>query len=167
MFILIMAITALGFLIKSVLLPGRLAHGIYGARTELFFLGLNRHEWGRIHLIIGLLFVLLLGIHILLHWKLIGCIFKQMFKKPGTRWLIGAFAGIAPLLFLLAPFLITPEVKPLTPNYIHNKSLNQNLKNDTIPVLKEETPSHPSLPAKPENRRLRRGRGRGAGSGRS
>ncbi len=159
MFVLLMGITGLGFLIKDVLLPGRVAHGLYGDRTELFFLGLNRHSWGIIHLLTGLIFILFLAIHITLHWKLICCIFRQMFKKSAGQWSIGFLAGIVPLLFLVAPFLITPEVRPLTPNYIHRKSPDQGLNNTNTPA-KEKNTLNPSVrPVIPKNIKLKR-RGR-------
>jgi hypothetical protein len=158
MFVLIMAITGLGFLIKKVLLPGRVAHGLYGDRTELFFFGLNRHSWGTIHLLIGLIFILLLAIHIILHWKLIGCIFRQMFKKSSGRWSIGLLAGIVPLLFLVAPFLITPEIRPLTPNYIHRKSLDQDPNNTDAPTKEKDTLNPSARPVIPKNIKQRRGR---------
>jgi hypothetical protein len=157
LYVLILAITGLGFLIKKVLLPGRIAHNLYGNRTELFFLGLNRHSWGTIHLMIGLIFILLLAIHVILHWNLIGCIFRQMFKKSASRWTIGLLAGIVPLLFLVVPFLITPEVRPLTPNFIHSKSLNQDLNNTNTPAKKEDTLNPSDLPVIPKNIKQKRG----------
>ena len=39
-----------GFLMKFVLIPGKDRFAVYGRNVDLFFLGLERHEWGTLHL---------------------------------------------------------------------------------------------------------------------
>jgi hypothetical protein len=53
MFIDLMAVAGLGFLMKYVLLPGYKINEVYGSGVELSFLGLDRHQWGPIHLILA------------------------------------------------------------------------------------------------------------------
>ena len=57
MFLCMAALGGLGFLMKYVLLSGQEAQAAYGAKVEIYFLGVDKHEWGTIHLIIA--FVLL------------------------------------------------------------------------------------------------------------
>ena len=38
-------------------------------KTIDVFMGLTRHEWGQIHFYIALIFLILLIIHLVLHWK--------------------------------------------------------------------------------------------------
>jgi hypothetical protein len=62
------ALAGIGFLIKFVLVPGEERNVVYGRGTALYFLGLERHEWGTIHLWIGLSLLAFLVLHIILHW---------------------------------------------------------------------------------------------------
>ena len=54
-----------GMLLKFVL-PPRSGHVVYW--------GLERHEWGQIHFYIALAFLILLILHLILHWSWIQCI---------------------------------------------------------------------------------------------
>ena len=38
-------------------------------RTELFFLGYGRHEWGDIHTWVGFLGIILVMVHLVLNWQ--------------------------------------------------------------------------------------------------
>jgi hypothetical protein len=40
------AITGIGLLMKNVLVPGYKRWDIYGRNVELYFWGLDRHQWG-------------------------------------------------------------------------------------------------------------------------
>ncbi|MBU0567408.1 DUF4405 domain-containing protein, partial [bacterium] len=71
MFLCMMAITGTGFLMKFVLIPGQERWVKYGRNVELLLLGIDRHEWGAIHLVLGFILLGLLVIHIILHWKMI------------------------------------------------------------------------------------------------
>ena len=53
MFICMAAVAGIGFLIKYTLISGRESWIVYGDKVDLYFLGIYRHEWGTIHLIIG------------------------------------------------------------------------------------------------------------------
>jgi hypothetical protein len=79
LFILLVSTVGIGFLMKFVLVPGQVRNEIYGNNVNLEFLGLTRHEWGSIHLIISIIFLSLLILHIIFHWKLIVSFFKCMF----------------------------------------------------------------------------------------
>ena len=71
MFLCMMAIAGIGFLMKFVLIPGKERWVKYGRNVDLYLLGMDRHEWGTIHLVIGFILLGLLVLHIILHWKMI------------------------------------------------------------------------------------------------
>ena len=54
---------------KYILPPGTGArhHGI--DEHTRFLLGWGRHDWGDLHFILAVIFVILMVIHIILHWK--------------------------------------------------------------------------------------------------
>ena len=121
MFILLMAMTGLGFLIKYVLVPGYQRNSIYDSDLELYFLGLTRHEWGRIHLWSGFCFLLLLILHILLHWKMIGSIFRQIVSIRVLRLTITVLIGVTGIFLAVAPLFMKPDVSPFPRKYLHSR----------------------------------------------
>ena len=82
-----------GFIMKYILPPG--SGGVYGrgfrggrgsetAPVEQIreFLSLGRHDWGDVHFYLAVVFVVLMVIHIILHWSWIKCYVKSV----GSRW---------------------------------------------------------------------------------
>ncbi|MCU0473760.1 MAG: DUF4405 domain-containing protein [Bacteroidales bacterium] len=110
MFLDLMAVAGLGFLMKYILLPGYKVNEIYGTDAELFFWGLDRHQWGGIHLYLALFGVFLLMWHIILHWTSIVSIFRQIVKVGTARIIIASIVGILSLIFALSPFFVNPEI---------------------------------------------------------
>lgn len=117
MFIVIMVVAGLGFLMKWVLLPGHRINEVYGTNTDLLFWGLDRHQWGAIHLYLALLLVFLLVLHIVLHWDMIVCIFRQMIPSKVTRWIIASALGVLGFFLALSPLNIKPEIVTLQRSY--------------------------------------------------
>jgi hypothetical protein len=111
MFLCMTAIAGLGFLMKYVLLPGRESTIKYGHRVELYLLGLDRHDWGAIHLYLGFSLLTLLVLHILLHWNMIPGLFTRLVAPSRQRWQIASVYVLLIAALLLFPFLISPEVK--------------------------------------------------------
>ena len=71
-----------GFLIKYTLISGQERWDVYGRKVELYLLGLDRHQWGMIHLILGFVLMGLLIAHIVFHWKIKEkSIFEHFFQK--------------------------------------------------------------------------------------
>jgi hypothetical protein len=106
----IAAVVGIGLLIKYVLVPGYLRWEIYGRNVELFFWGLDRHQWGTIHLIIGIVFLVLLVLHIVLHWPMIVSIYRKLIPNRFARW-VTALILIFITIFLLAfSYFVKPEV---------------------------------------------------------
>jgi uncharacterized membrane protein len=111
MFLCLMAMAGLGFLMKYVLLPGRVARVRYGRPVELTWLGWDRHDWGDIHLYLAFILLGLLTLHIILHWKQILGLFERFIPQPGKRARVAFAFLILAVLLLYFPFLITPKVE--------------------------------------------------------
>ncbi len=120
MFLVLMSVAGLGFLMKFVLLPGYKINEIYGTDTDLFFWGLDRHQWGAIHLYLALSMLFLLILHIIFHWNSIVCIFKRMVPGRAMRWIITTIFTILAISLVLVPVLVKPEVAE------HQRTLHRN-----------------------------------------
>lgn len=85
------------------LLAYRLPHGRPGAgRYEA--LGLSRHEWGEVHTWLSWAFIVVIVLHMILHWR-----WLWMVASHKNRWaLLGGMAGgvILVLLGWLAPVTV-------------------------------------------------------------
>jgi hypothetical protein len=130
MFILLLAMAGIGFLMKYVLVSGEVRNVIYGSNVDLELNGLTRHEWGSIHLTISIIFLALLVLHIILHWKLIIAILKSMFPSPFIRYGIAGILFIFGLITLVYPFILEPEKVPFEPKYrnrLHNVPSSENI----------------------------------------
>lgn len=110
MFLCVMAMTGIGLLMKFVLLPGKETPAVYGRKVELFMWGMDRHQWGTIHLIIAFVFLGLLTLHILLHWKMILSFYCRLIGNRTARRVIAVLIVIACLFFITFPFVVKPEV---------------------------------------------------------
>ena len=115
MFVFMMALAGIGFLMKFDLLPGKERWLQYGRNVNLFWLGLDRHEWGTIHLVIGYILLGLLLLHIILHLRWIFNIYERVLINRTQRIILAAFFIIVSLVMLLFPFTITPHVEEAGP----------------------------------------------------
>jgi len=73
-----------GIIIKFVLPPGtggrgRQLHEGAGREHIKALWSMGRHEWGDIHFYLAVLFVVLMAVHIILHWNWIKSYFKSLF----------------------------------------------------------------------------------------
>ncbi|MCL3781183.1 DUF4405 domain-containing protein [Prolixibacteraceae bacterium JC049] len=107
--VLLCLITSIGLLIHYVLLPGYKVNLAYERHVDLQFLGLDRHQWGDIHLYVSLLFILLIIIHVVLHWKQIVCGINRMLKIQSAKTIVIAFLLAFMLITILGVFFIQPE----------------------------------------------------------
>ncbi|HRT48317.1 MAG TPA: DUF4405 domain-containing protein [Bacteroidales bacterium] len=146
MFIILMAIAGLGFLIKFVILPGYKVNEVYGSNIELWFLGLDRHQWGSIHLYLSLFFLFLLFLHIVLHWKMIICLFRNMFSGVITRIVLSVLISLS-VFFALIPFFIKPEINQFQGRNMRHKAsiknLESNYKAPEMLITEDKTKSNP------------------------
>ena len=110
MFLCMAAMAGIGFLIKYTLIPAHERWIKYGQNVGLYLFGMDRHEWGMIHLIIGFVLLGLLTLHIILHWKVIAGIYNRLIQNKALKKIIvSAFITICSLLIVL-PFILNPEV---------------------------------------------------------
>ncbi|MFC1738827.1 DUF4405 domain-containing protein [Planctomycetota bacterium] len=107
----IAAMAGIGLLMKYVLVPGYRRLEIYERNAELFFWGLDRHEWGTVHLVIGYIFIALLVLHIVLHWRLIVEIYHQLIPNRFARWVIALALICLTIALLVFAYFVKPEVR--------------------------------------------------------
>jgi len=106
------ALAGIGFLMKFVLLPGKERMAVYGRNVELTFLGLDRHDWGAVHLWIAYVLMILLALHLGLHLNwIVTMIKKWTLKSKAQRVAVVCFFVLC-LGLLLFAFVISPEVIP-------------------------------------------------------
>lgn len=113
MFLCMMAMAGIGFLMKFVLIPGKERWVKYGRNVDLSLLGMDRHEWGTIHLIIGFILLGLLVLHIVLHWKVILNMYQRLVGSRRARRIIASIFIIASVMLVIFPFIVNPEVQEL------------------------------------------------------
>jgi len=113
MFLFIALMTGLGLMIKYILVPGSKRWDIYGRNVDLNFLGMDRHQWGTVHLICAIFFIALLALHIILHWKtLVAYVCKIVNTRTEANILIIAFA-IVLFFIIIFPFMVDIKVSEL------------------------------------------------------
>lgn len=111
MFILMGVIAGLGLLIKYVLLPGTERWVKFGRSVDMTFWGFDRHDWGTVHLILGITLVVLLILHIILHWNVIICLYKSIIKRKAIRIACALPFTIITLFLICFPFLIRVNIE--------------------------------------------------------
>jgi len=82
-FVNLLCLAVTGFIMRYILPPGtggrgRLLHGGHGREEIKELLSMTRHEWGDIHFYLAVLFVILMVVHIILHWGWIKNYFKSL-----------------------------------------------------------------------------------------
>jgi len=107
----IAAIAGIGLLMKYVLVPGYRRWEIYGRNVDLFFWGLDRHEWGAIHLVIGFIFLALLVLHVVLHWGIIVGIYRKLLPNTFVRCIVTVVLISLTILLLTFSFFAKPDVR--------------------------------------------------------
>lgn len=111
MFFIMMPLAGIGFLMKFILIPGKERMAVYGSNVDLFFLGLNRHEWGTIHLWIAYGLAALLVIHIALHFSWIASVLKQLIVNRRMKVIAAAAFILLCIALLLFPCMIKLNVQ--------------------------------------------------------
>ena len=149
--ILMAAIMGIGFLLKFRLLSGHEKWEKYGANLDTTLFGLDRHQWGTIHLILGLTLFVVLVLHIWFHWNMIICIFRKLIKNKGPRIIFTIVLCLLTLFFLIAPFVFNIEIEDIREkqgyykSHLQEKNIDTNSKkgnalnkeNDKSPKLKK------------------------------
>ena len=104
------AMAGIGLLMKYVLVPGQARWAIYGRNVELYFRGLDHHQWGTIHFTIGLALIALLILHIVLHWQAILAIYRSLIPSRLVRWIVLVILICLTAVLLAFSCLVKPEV---------------------------------------------------------
>ncbi|MCX8037726.1 MAG: DUF4405 domain-containing protein [Candidatus Sumerlaeia bacterium] len=102
--------TGKGLLLKYVLIPGRERQIVYGSNVELQMFGLDRHQWGTIHLYAGYAMIALVILHIILHWNVIPSMYRKLIAWRGLRTGVAIAYVVVCLLLVFFPFMIEPTV---------------------------------------------------------
>jgi hypothetical protein len=84
-FLNLLCLASTGYIMKYILPPGtggrgRQMHGGIGGEHIKELWSMTRHEWGAIHFYLALLFVILMVVHIILHWTWLKNYLKSLFK---------------------------------------------------------------------------------------
>ncbi len=104
------AIAGIGLLMRNVLIPGYQRWEIYGRNVELYFWGLDRHQWGTIHFIIALVLLGLLILHIVLHWTMILGIYHRLIPSVRARWITAIILLALTMALVLFSFVVRPDI---------------------------------------------------------
>jgi hypothetical protein len=105
------AIAGIGFLMEWVLVAGKDTVEIYGRRVELSLFGLDRHQWGSIHLYVAFALIALLVLHIILHWDMILVIYRKLVSSRTARWVIGVAFTLIMIALLAFPAFVRSAVE--------------------------------------------------------
>ena len=113
-FICFIFVVSTGVLMRYVL-PPRSGHSI-----EIF--GMSRHEWGDIHFYITFIFLAILSVHLILHWRFIRNVFHGQIKEAGiSRFILGLVGLLAILALAVAPFVAPKEYSEVSKGYQFGK----------------------------------------------
>ena len=104
------AIAGIGLLMRNVLVPGYQRWEIYGSNVELYFWGLDRHQWGTIHFIIALVLLGLVILHIVLHWTIILGIYRKLIPSVRARWITAIILLVLTMTLAFFSYAVRPDV---------------------------------------------------------
>lgn len=113
LFLLVLTKGGIGLLIKYTLIQGSLRWEVYGSNVELYLFGLERHQWGTIHLVCGYVFFGFLLLHIILHWKQIVSIYERLIRNRPLRRTVTVIFAILSIALLFFGLLLPHEVVPI------------------------------------------------------
>ena len=114
MLLVMMFLIAVGIVIRYTLIPGSERWIKYGKNVELTVFGMDRHQWGYIHLVVGVVLSALLVVHLVLHWKQIVNMITKLLPQRSVRVATSTGIVIICTLIALAPVFISPEIgKPV------------------------------------------------------
>lgn len=109
--LLLAAMAGLGFLMKWVLVPGFQRASIYGRHVELYWLGYDRHQWGSVHLYLGIAMLALMVLHVILHWSQVVGIYRRLIGSGGARVAVAILLAFLIVAMMVFPALVTPDVE--------------------------------------------------------
>ncbi len=110
MFLIMMSLVGTGFVRKYILLSGSASRAVYGRKVDMLMLGLTRDDWSTVHLYVGYFLMFLLLLHIILHWKQITVMFKQLIKDNVLRIALLVVFVIVSVFMVVFPFILQPTM---------------------------------------------------------
>lgn len=113
------ALASGGFLMKFVLPPGKERIALYGRNVDLTLLGLDRHEWGAIHLWLAYCLIVFLLVHLFLHLPWIIAMLKKVTGKSTARIVAVAVFFLLCVALVATPFFITPNITAISSSGEH------------------------------------------------
>lgn len=101
-----MAVTSISGIVIKILAPlRRVAHEEWVREVASWFFAVwNRRTWAHIHLWAGVIVMVLLVVHIALHWQVVDGFFKKHIPNKGMR------TSLYMVLFLLLIFSVVPWI---------------------------------------------------------
>lgn len=129
MLLLLGMLAGIGLLIKYVLVSGEERWIKYGRNVDISFWGLDRHEWGEIHLFIAVGLIGFLVLHIVLHWNMIVCLYKRIICNKPARIICALTFMAVTVLLVLFPYFIRVETDELASGRerFQNLPVNENV----------------------------------------
>jgi hypothetical protein len=113
-------LTSTGILMRYILPPG-------SGRWK-FIWGLDRHEWGSIHFWISVIFLSILTIHLILHWRWVANFIKGRPREgSGLRAGLGIVGLIGLLALAIAPLVSTVETSAVKEKGVALSDKHENL----------------------------------------
>ena len=110
MFLTMMALTGTGFLTRYVLLSGQAGREVYGEKVDMSMLGITKDSWHAIHLYLGVFLLILLVLHIWLHWKQICVMYHQLIAADRTRQVVLVIFILISIMLVVFPYIIPVEI---------------------------------------------------------
>ncbi|MEE4198491.1 MAG: DUF4405 domain-containing protein [Bacteroidales bacterium] len=115
MFVLMGLLAGIGLLIKYVLVSGEQRWIQYGQNVDIAFWGMDRHEWGTIHLVVAIVLAVFLVLHIILHWNMIVCLYKRIIGHRFARIICAVTFVCISAILILFPYFIRVETQEIAP----------------------------------------------------
>jgi hypothetical protein len=110
MFLGMMFLTGTGYVRKYILLGGNASREAFGEKLNMSMLGYNRDAWSIIHLYIAYFTLFLLLFHIILHWKQIKLMYKQLIPNKILRTATFIVFIIISVLLIVFPFILNTSI---------------------------------------------------------
>ena len=105
-----MALIGVGLLNKYVLLTGQQKWEKYGENLEFYLWGFERHDWNKIHFILGLILFGLLILHIWFHWKMVINIYKTFISNKRIRIIVALALLVVSIALVVFPAFVNPVI---------------------------------------------------------
>ena len=129
MFVIMFFIGGTGFLLKYIFISGKERWVKYGSNVDMILFGMDSHEWETVHYILGIILFGLLALHIILHWKIILCLYRKLIKSQKVRTMITVIFIIISLILLFFPFVMNVTIQKSENTRRHQEATSSQVTN--------------------------------------